>query len=54
MVAAGELGHNIGDAYLVWRVLELVKDGRVECEGELPVRTHDGDRRPLAMLRKVA
>jgi hypothetical protein len=52
MVEAAERGHNIGDAYLVWRVRELVKQGRIACEGELPGREHDEHRRPNAMLRR--
>jgi hypothetical protein len=51
MAEAGERGHNIGDEYLVWRVRELMMQGRVECEGDLPGPEHDETHRPNAMLR---
>jgi hypothetical protein len=53
MVDAGERGHNIGDAFLIWRLRELVKEGKIECEGELPGREHAPENRATARLRRL-
>jgi hypothetical protein len=48
---AGERGHNIGDEYLLWRVREMIEQGRLECVGDLPGPEHDERYRPNAKLR---
>ena len=51
MIEAMEAGHQLSDVFYIWRLRELVVQGRIECEGELPGREHDRGRKPNAMLR---
>ena len=51
MGEAMEFGHRVDDLFYTWRLCELVAQGRIECEGDLPGRGHDGERRPDAVLR---
>jgi hypothetical protein len=54
MIEAGERGHNISAEYLTWRVRELIRQGCIQCEGELPGPQHDEKHRPNAILRLVS
>ena len=52
MGEAGDRGHQISDVYLIWRLRELVRLGRLECEGTLPGGEQAGLGRGDARLRR--
>ena len=54
MVDAMEQGHHVGDALLLWRLRELVGQGRIVVRGELPGREHGPDNRVTAELKRMA
>ena len=53
MTEAMEQGHHTGDTFYLWRLRELVENGRIACRGELPGPQHDEHRRPDALLRRI-